>query len=269
MPAILEVMQSRIGIAEIRGKKHNPIIVQWFADVGHPEVQDDETAHCSACIGSAAIEAGLPTPPHNVVLMARSWLTWGVKVPLTDIQPGDVAIWARGDPQGWQGHVNVVETVNPDGTIVCVGGNQSTGKGYDAVTRTKPLSAKGALGFRRPVPATIKALRAAGSTTIKSADTEEKLGIVGIAVVPIVEGVKTLFEGAPNLSSVAGLTYWETMGKVANSCVSYALAHPWLAAILIVSIGMWVRSRITKRERVAEHAAGIPIAAEVAKMEAA
>src|SRR5262245_32697517 len=107
MPTLLEVMQSRLGVQEVPGKKHNPIIVGWFEAIGHPEVADDETSWCATALGSAALEAGLPIPPRNVNMMARSWLTWGVKVEPTDVAPGDVAIWPRGDPRGWQGHVNV------------------------------------------------------------------------------------------------------------------------------------------------------------------
>jgi uncharacterized protein (TIGR02594 family) len=272
MPTLLEVMQSRIGIAEIRGSKHNPLIVGWAKAIGHAEVVDDETSWCAICCGSAALEADLPMPPHNVRMLARSWLTWGVKVERKDLAPGDVAVWPRGDPKGWQGHINIVETVNPNGTIVCIGGNQSTGKGYDAVTRTKPVDPKGALGFRRAVPATVKDLRKAGSTTIKAADNLEKAGIFAAFLAPIVKGVEMVFGkvDVPQFAALPeGLTWWQSVLGGANAVANYAIAHPYLAATLIVGLGAWTISRRNKASRVAEHAAGIPIAAEVAKLESA
>ena len=264
---MLEVMQSRLGIAEIPGAEHNPIIVGWFRAVGHPEVITDEASWCAAGMGSAAMECGLPTPPHNTVLMARSWLTWGVKVELEDVKPGDVAIWPRGDPKGWQGHVNIVEAVHFDGTVSCIGANQSQGRGKpDAVTRSSPRAMIEALGFRRAVPATVPALREAGSTTIKGADNLERAGIGTIFITPVVEGIRSLLDDAPKVSSKDGISYWQTLTEVVNDIVKYAIAHPMLAGLVAVGIILFLKSRYDKRKRVAEHAAGIPIAAEVAKV---
>jgi hypothetical protein len=209
--------------------------------------------------------------------MARSWLTWGVKVELSAVAPGDVAIWPRGNPKGPYGHVNCVKEVRTKGGKVevrCIGGNQGGLAGGDAVTLTNWLNAAGALGFRRPVPATVKDLRKAGSTTIKDADNEEKLGIVGVFFVPIFEGLKSVVEGMfglvspPQFASLPdGLSWWSTLLEVSGRVVTYAKDHPVMAAVLLVGIGMVVRSQLRKRSRVAEHASGIPIAAEVAKLQ--
>lgn len=270
MPTLLEVMQSRLGIQEVPGKKHNPIIVSWAAEVGHPEIVDDETSWCSICASSAAKEANLPFPPANVNPMARSWLTWGVKVAPDDVQPGDVAVWPRGNST-WQGHVNVVEKVTKT-TVTCIGGNQGGMAGGDAVTRSKPRLKSEALGFRRAVPATVKDLREAGSTTIKQADRKEKLGIIAAFFVPIYEGISNLF-GPPDVPKFAslpeGLTWWQSVIGGVNAIYGYAAAHPMLVATLVAGLGLWTFSRMEKTGRVAEHAAGIPIAAEVAKLETA
>lgn len=47
MPTLIEVWDSRLGIAETAGPKHNQIIADWWKDAGHPEIVDDETAWCS------------------------------------------------------------------------------------------------------------------------------------------------------------------------------------------------------------------------------
>lgn len=279
MPTLLEVWESRLGIQEVPGSKHNPIIVGWAADAGHPEIVDDETSWCSLSACSAAKEAGLPFPPVNVNPMARSWLTWGVRVAPGEAEPGDVAIWSRGNPKGPFGHVNCVKEVrekNGRVEVRCIGGNQSGLKGGDAVTLTGWLDASKALGFRRPVPATVPALRQAGSSTIKDADNEEKLGIGGVFFVPIFEGIKAVAEGMfgsaspPQFASLPeGLSWWGTLLETAGRVGNYAMAHPVMAAVLLIGIGMVVRSQIRKRSRVAEHAAGIPIAAEVAALRGA
>ncbi len=97
----------------------------------------------------------------------------------------------------------------------------------------------------------------------------EKLGIVGTFFTPILEGIRSLFEGAPSLNSMAGLTYWEALGKVAGNVFNYVHTHPYMAAIVIVGLGLWINSYLNKRSRVREHAAGIPIASQVEALEAA
>lgn len=273
MPSLIEVWDSRLGIAEITGPQHNEIILQWWRDAGHPEIIDDETAWCSGSLCSAAKEAGLPFPPVNVNPMARSWLTMGVGVKPNDVQPGDVIVWPRGKPNSGSGHVNMARHVRKTGDKIevrCIGGNQSHPSG-GAVTLTGWTDLKGALpnGIRRLVPVTVKDLRKAGSSTIKAEDRNEKLGIFTVFFVPFFEGIKMLF-GEPEVPKFAslpeGLSWWSTLLKVSNEVLSYAAAHPWLALTLIAGLGLWTNSQLKKRARLAEHAAGIPIAAEVAKL---
>jgi uncharacterized protein (TIGR02594 family) len=274
MPSLIEVWESRLGVKEVPGKGTNPVIDEWCADAGHPELNDND-AWCSVSMASAAKAADLPFPPKNVNAAARSWLTMGVTINPDDVQPGDVLVWPRGNST-WQGHVNCcheVRTYRGKVQVKAIGGNQS-----NAVTITDWQNISGVLpnGVRRLVPATVKDLRKAGSTTIKDADGEEKLGIVGAFFVPIFEGARAVIEGMfgsvapPQFASLPdGLSWWGTLLEVAGRVWGYAAAHPWLAAVLLISIGMVVRSQLRKRGRVAEHAAGIPIAAEVARLETA
>lgn len=273
MPTLLEVWDSRLGIKEVPGKGSNPIILDWCKAIGWESIRDDDVAWCATSMCSAALEAGLPMPPHNARPAARSWLTMGVGVKVEDAREGDIVVWPRGN-SSWQGHVNMVRHVRKVGDKVevrCIGGNQA-----NAVTLTGWQNLAGALpnGVRRLVPATVKALRDAGSTTIKDADTEEKLGIVGTLFVPIFEGARAIIEGMfgavapPKFAALPdGLSWWSTLLEVAGRVWGYAAANPWLAAILLVGIGMVVRSQLRKRGRVVEHANGIPIGAEVAKLQ--
>ena len=38
------------GLKEVPGKEHNPKILEFFEDIGHEWVKDDETSWCSAFI---------------------------------------------------------------------------------------------------------------------------------------------------------------------------------------------------------------------------
>lgn len=113
--------RQQIGTWEWKGDDHNPKIVQWFADVGHSWVVDDETAWCAAFVGAMLKAGGFP---HTGALNARSYTDYGQHVDIQDAQPGDIVVFSRGDPKGWQGHVGFF--VRRDGdNIVVLGGNQA------------------------------------------------------------------------------------------------------------------------------------------------
>lgn len=113
--------RKEIGTKEIPGPKHNPEVVGWFAQVGHSWVTDDETAWCAAFMGAMLQLGGLPSTRK---LNARSYMDWGKPVPVDEAQEGDVVVFTRGDPNGWQGHVGFY--VRDEGKhIIVLGGNQS------------------------------------------------------------------------------------------------------------------------------------------------
>lgn len=99
---------------------HNPKVVQYFADVGHSWVKDDETAWCAAFVGAMLKRSGLP---HTGKLTARSYLDWGDPVSEEDVREGDIVVFSRGNPNGWQGHVGFVVEVGSSNVLV-LGGNQ-------------------------------------------------------------------------------------------------------------------------------------------------
>lgn len=93
--------------------------------------------NCSAFVYWCIKEAGM-VPKKSLV--ARDWLSWGVQVFEPEI--GDLAIFYRGEPGGWQGHVAFY--VKNDGTNVWVlGGNQSNRVSIEKYAGSKLL------GYRR------------------------------------------------------------------------------------------------------------------------
>lgn len=132
-----EIAQNEQGVEEVKGKKHNADIVQYFADVGHAGIKNDETAWCAAFVGSCLEKAGLTS---TRALNARSYLKWGRKI--TKPVPGCIVVFKRGT-SSWQGHV-AFYIGQSDGRIKVLGGNQG-----DRV-KVSSYSADDLLGYRLP-----------------------------------------------------------------------------------------------------------------------
>lgn len=265
----LDVMRDRLGTKEVSGKKANPAILAMFADVGHPEVTDDETAWCAAATGSALKACSLPIPPNNVSLLARSYCTYGIK---TEPKPGAIAIWPRNNST-WQGHVNIVESVTDDGKVICIGGNQTLKGTGGAITRTKPMDPKTALDFRWPVLPTVPDLRKSGSTEVKKGDRVQNTGIFLTFIAPIIAAIKELFAPLTQVPQFAdindGLTFWQTVLGGANAVARLVMENPWLAGTCFAGLVLaWIGHTI-KANRVAKAKAGVPLSVEVSAMEAA
>lgn len=124
---VLKIALSEYGVQEFSGPKHNPDVMKYFADF--PHVTTDETSWCAAYVYWCIKEAGI-TPRKSLV--ARDWLNWGV--PVQEPELGDIVIFSRGDPDGWQGHVAIF--IRRHGNVIyCLGGNQSNKvviSGYDS-----------------------------------------------------------------------------------------------------------------------------------------
>ncbi|PCI88185.1 MAG: TIGR02594 family protein [Hyphomicrobiales bacterium] len=132
-----EIAQNEQGVEEIKGQKHNVKIVQYFADVGHDEVKNDETAWCAAFVGSCLEKAGLAS---TRALNARSYLKWGraIDTPV----PGCIVVFKRGN-SSWQGHV-AFYIGQSHGRIKVLGGNQNN------QVKVSAYSEDDLLGYRLP-----------------------------------------------------------------------------------------------------------------------
>jgi len=116
----LDLAMSELGMREIPGERHNPKVVQMYADAGHPEIDNDETAWCAAAVGSWLERSGIPGTGS---LLARSYSDWGEEVSLDHAQAGDIVVLQRGN-SSWQGHVGIY--IRHTATqILVLGGNQN------------------------------------------------------------------------------------------------------------------------------------------------
>lgn len=137
-PAWMAEARALIGLKEIVGSKHEPRIVKFFADAGHPWVKDDETAWCAAFVNAMLKRVGIEGTGS---LAARSFLDWGEK--LDKPRVGCIVVFSRGNPKGWQGHVGFY--VGEDKTYVHVlGGNQSNAVNISRYSKARLL------GYRWP-----------------------------------------------------------------------------------------------------------------------
>ena len=112
--------------------------LQDYLTTGGQNLDPATTAWCAAFVNSTLQQAGMQGTGK---LNARSYLDWGQAVDAPE--RGDIAVFSRGDPSGWQGHVGFFDGYNEDGTIRVLGGNQG-----NAVSIAS-YSPNALLGFRR------------------------------------------------------------------------------------------------------------------------
>lgn len=165
------IARTYIGTKEAPGPANNPIIMQMYATVSHDWVEHDSVAWCAAFVGHCIERAGLRSTRK---LNARSYLDWGVHVDLADAQEGDLVIFSRGDPSGWQGHVGFLVR-ELGASIEVLGGNQA-----DAVNVRRYSKAR-LLGVRR-------AGNVAPAVTMSVRDVQGRLRTLGYHEVGAVDG---------------------------------------------------------------------------------
>ncbi len=133
-PAALSLAASAVGLNETEQKA----ALQEYMANGGVNLDPALRAWCADFMNATLAQAGMQGTGSS---MARSFLDWGQ--PVDQPQPGDVAVFSRGDPNGPYGHVGFFERINPDGSIQIIGGNQG-----DAVS-SAAYPAERLLGFRR------------------------------------------------------------------------------------------------------------------------
>lgn len=119
MKQALYIAAKEIGTTGINGTAHNKRVLQYFKDIGHSWVKDDETAWCAAFVNWVLLQLGRK---GTGLLTARSFLTYGT--PTTNPTLGDLVIFWRGAKSGPYGHVAFYLSHDKD-YIYVLGGNQS------------------------------------------------------------------------------------------------------------------------------------------------
>lgn len=139
MNKAFEIALTQYGVKEIVGGNHNPIILNYFKEIGFDWIHDDETAWCSAFVNWCTLKAGMY---RSEKLNARSWLTIGEEV----LKPktGDIVVLWRDEPTSWKGHVGFYVS-SQDNNIFILGGNQNN------MVQIQPYPKSRVLQYRRPI----------------------------------------------------------------------------------------------------------------------
>src|SRR5262245_47545073 len=70
-PPWLVLARGELGTKEAPGEANNPVVLRYYADAGHPEINSESIAWCPAFTGAMLERSGYP---GSKSLMARSYL---------------------------------------------------------------------------------------------------------------------------------------------------------------------------------------------------
>ena len=149
----MDIAWQQVGTAEVPGAAANPQILDYFREVGHPEITSDETAWCAAGAGYCLSKAGVPLDriPQHERLRAFAYLALGT--PIDAPRVGCLAIWEH--------HVGFVAGFT-DTHIQLLGANQADAFNVTAFKRASVI------GYRWPETLTPADLDASGSRIAKA-----------------------------------------------------------------------------------------------------
>jgi len=128
-PKILVEAIKQMGVKEIVGSKHNPVILEWADEIGLKKVYtNDEIPWCGLFIAYCAHIAGLQVVDKP--LWALSWANYGTKV--DEPMLGDILTFKRDGG----GHVGIY--VGEDATHYHVlGGNQNNSVSISRIAKSR------------------------------------------------------------------------------------------------------------------------------------
>jgi len=155
-----------LGTKEIKGAKHNQVILDWAKELGISSiVKDDEQAWCGLFTAIVCKRAGKDVPMKSYdILRALKWVAFGKEIPLSEAALGDVLIFKR---EGG-GHVGFYVAEDAAAYHV-LGGNQSDMVSFTRIAKNRLFA------VRRPIynvqPASVKecVISASGKLSINEA----------------------------------------------------------------------------------------------------
>lgn len=135
MPPWLKEAYRHVGLREMPGERHEPMILAWWKAIRRGGIRDDETPWCAAFVGACLESAGVLSTRFE---SARSYLQWGEALgrPLL----GCVVVLGRAGG----GHVGFVVGMTGAGDPLVLGGNQE-----DQVN-VRRFAGSRVLGYRWP-----------------------------------------------------------------------------------------------------------------------
>lgn len=157
----LEEAKRHVGVAEVPGKEHSPIIAGWLQGL-RAWWLDDETPWCGVFVAHCFRTAGLELPKHWY--RAKGWLEWGaVLSPLPVV--GCVVVFER---QGG-GHVGIVVGRDQEGRLMVLGGNQGNKVTVAPFDQVRVVGYRWPPGVLPPVPAPLPVIKSSGGVSTNEA----------------------------------------------------------------------------------------------------
>jgi len=138
-PAWLVEGLKYLGVREIPGVNHHPLILRMWKAIKRGGIQDDETPWCAAFVGFCLENVGIRSSRFE---SAKSYLSWGV--PLDKPVRGCVAVFTRDGG----GHVGFVTGLDHAGRPLVLSGNH----GNEVNIRMFPLDRLSGYRYPQGVP---------------------------------------------------------------------------------------------------------------------
>lgn len=159
----LQEARGLIGTKELPGAASNPVILNWANRLGVRVLgivyDRDSIPWCGLLAAHCITQAGLKPPA--IAIRAKAWASWGQALPLGATPPmGAVAVFER---QGG-GHVGFVDSVNADGSLNILGGNQGDAVNVRRFGRDRLVALRWPAGVAIGPTARIAAAAAAKTT---------------------------------------------------------------------------------------------------------
>lgn len=126
--------RAQIGVREVKGFRHNPIVVGFWKLARLGGIKNDEVPWCAGFVGAMLESNGIRSARSD---SSRAYLKWGE--PIDAPEYGCIVVFNR--PGG--GHVGFCVGVDHGGRLLILGGNQG-----DAVS-ILPFERSRVAGFRR------------------------------------------------------------------------------------------------------------------------
>lgn len=135
--------RSHLGLKEIVGSKHSPIVLGFWKSIGISWGVTDEIAWCAAFTGAMLKAGGMP---YLSTGMARNYTTYVKQLKKGKVlsKPcyGCIVVMWTGSISGTQGHIGFcagVQKGNPN-NIMVLAGNQGNQVGIDPFSKSKVLA---------------------------------------------------------------------------------------------------------------------------------
>lgn len=150
-PPWLAYARTLIGVREIPGAKHSPVIMGWIARLGAKvlgiKVTDDETAWCGTFVAHVMQQSALGAPP--IAVRASAWGDYGRG--LLNPRLGCIMVFKR--PGG--GHVGFY-VGEDDVAYHILGGNQGNAVSIIRMAKSRMTAMRWPNGVPLPEPQTVR-----------------------------------------------------------------------------------------------------------------